>query len=225
MKRGAQAFFNRLQPDRYLAPVLTTVALGVLITTLVAYFYTKNTVEDLAQGQIVQTLSFLDREIDLQARDMTMQTQLVAQEDVLRLALDDSYLGRSARAAAQRKIEIYVRSGAFERVYLMNAKGVLVLASDPTLVGTLNVSDRAYFTQAIAGHPTLETIPVSRVTGRPILVASTPLRSPDGVILGVVVGIVHTDAFAREMLDDSRIGKSGGAYIMTPEGAVLGAPA
>jgi PAS domain S-box-containing protein len=225
MSSGAKAFFKRSQLDRYLAPVLTTVALGVLITTLVAYFYTKKTVEELVQGQIIQTLNFLDREINLQARDMTMQTNMVAQEEVLRLALEDSYLGRSARAAAQRKLEIYVRSGAFERVYLMNPKGVLVLSSDPSLAGTLDVSDRRYFTQAIAGHPTLETVPVSRVTGRPIMVTSTPLRSPDGAILGVVVGIVHTDAFARDMLNDSRIGKSGGAYIMTREGMVLGAPA
>lgn len=225
MNRGAQALFKRFQLDRYLAPVLTTVALGVLVTTLVAYFYTKNTVEELVQGQIIQTLSFLDREINLQARDMTMQTKLVAQEEVLRLALEDSYLGRSARAAAQRKLEIYVRSGAFERMYLMNPKGGLVLSSDPTLAGILDVSDRRYFTQAIAGHPTLETVPISRVTGRPIMVTSTPLRSPDGAVLGVVVGIVHTDAFAREMLDDSRIGKSGGAYIMTRDGMILGAPA
>lgn len=76
--------------SRYLAPVLSIVAAGVLVTTLVAYFYTKATVEDLAQGQISQALSFLDREITLQTRDMVMQTNLMAQEEVLRLALEDS---------------------------------------------------------------------------------------------------------------------------------------
>ncbi|HWR04098.1 MAG TPA: PAS domain S-box protein [Humidesulfovibrio sp.] len=216
---------RRFRPDRYLAPVLTAVALGVLVTTLVAYFYTRNTVESLARGQIIQALAFLDREITLQARDMTTQTNLVAQEDELRLALEDSYLGRSARVAAQRKMEGYVRSGTFERVYLMNSRGELVLSSDPTLTATLNVSDRNYYTQAMAGHPTLDTVAVSRVTGRPILVSSTPVRGPDGIVVGVVVGILHTETFARAMLNDSRIGKSGGAYILNMEGVLLATPA
>lgn len=215
---------GRFLLDRYLAPVLTTVVLGVLITTLVGYFYTKSTVEHLAQGQIGQTLNFLDREINLQARDMTNQINLVAQEDVLRLALEDSYLGRSARVAAQRKLEAYVRNGSFDRVYLLDNMGQMLMASNPLLPGSLDVSDRQYYIKALAGHSTLETEPVSRVTGQPILVASTPLRSPEGTVLGVVVGLTHTETFAKPMLNDSHIGRTGGAYIMTARGEMLGSP-
>jgi C4-dicarboxylate-specific signal transduction histidine kinase len=215
---------RRFTASRYLAPVLSIVAVGVLVTTLVAYFYTRATVENLAQGQITQALSFLDREITMQTRDMVMQTNLMAQEDVLRLALEDSYLGRSARVAAQRKLDAYVRNGAFDRAYLMNLRGRLVLASDQTLTEHLIISDRRYFTQAAAGHHVLETLTVSRVTGRPTLVSSTPLRDPGGSVIGVVVGLISIDAFAREMLNDSRIGQSGGAYLMNRDGAVLGTP-
>jgi len=221
----ATAFSRRFLLDRYLAPVLTTVAVGVLVTTLVSYFYTKNTVESLAQGQITQALSFLDREISLQVKDFTMQVSLMSQEEVLRLALEDSYLGQSARVAAQRKLEGHVRSGVFERIYLMNLKGALVLASDPTLVGRLDVSDRHYFLEAKAGRTALDTITVSRVSKRPILVCARPLRGPDGAVLGVVVGITHTESFAREMFNDARIGKSGGAYVLSAQGALLAAPA
>ncbi|MGE4262942.1 MAG: PAS domain S-box protein [Desulfovibrio sp.] len=224
MSQRAKALFQRFQLDRYLAPVLTTVVLGVVVTTLVAYFYTKKTVEDLAQGQIAQALSFLDREITLQAQDMAIQTKLVAQEEVLALALQDSYLGQSAQVAAQRKIDVYVRTGVFDRVYLMNAKGRIVLASDLSLPERLDVSDREYYTQALAGRPTMQTVPVSRVSGRPILVSSTPLRAPDGSVLGVLVGILNTDTFAREILNDSRIGKHGGAYIVSSRGFILGIP-
>ncbi|MBI5520900.1 MAG: PAS domain S-box protein [Desulfovibrio sp.] len=203
---------------------MTTVALGVLVTTLVVYYYTRGTVENLVNGQIAQALNFLDREISSQARDMGMQVNLVAQEDVLRLALEDTYIGRSARVAGQRKMESYVRGGAFERVYLMDMQGRLVLASDPTLPGSIDLSDRDYFLRARDGHPTLSTINASRVTGRPILVVSTPIRSPEGTVLGVVVGIIHTEQFARYMLNDSRIGKSGGAYFLNSDGALLGLP-
>lgn len=224
MTQESGTFSRHFLLDRYLAPVLTAVALGVLITTLVAYFYTKNTVEHLAQGQIGQTLNFLDREISLQARDMSSQINLVAQEDLLRLALEDSYLGRSARVAGQRKLETYVRNGSFDRLYLMDNMGQMVMSSNPILTETLDISDRDYYIKARAGHPTLDTEPVSRVTGRPILVAATPLRGPNGAVLGVVVGITHTETFAKPMLADSHIGKTGGAYIMTAQGEVLGSP-
>lgn len=224
MSKNASALFQRFQLDRYLAPVLSAVLLGVVVTTLVAYLYTKNTVENLAQGQIAQALNFLDREITLQAQDMIMQTKLMAQEEALPLALQDSYLGQSAQVAAQRKIDVYVRTGVFDRVYLINAKGRLVLATDPALPRVLNVSDRKYFTQALAGHPTMETVPVSRVSGQPTLVSTTPLRAPDGSVLGVVVGILNTDKFARKILNDSRIGQNGGGYIITEQGFLLGTP-
>jgi C4-dicarboxylate-specific signal transduction histidine kinase len=146
----------------------------VLLTTLLAYFYTRRTMESLAKDQISQSLGYLDREVTLRAREMSMQIHLMAQEEVLRLALEDSYLGRSARASAQRKIESYVRTGAFERIYLMNTEGRLVLASDPALVKTLNVADRDYFRKALAGQLVLDTVPVSRVTGRPFLAVATP---------------------------------------------------
>jgi PAS domain S-box-containing protein len=225
MSQRAKTLFQRFQLGRYLAPVLTTVVLGVVVTTLVAYFYTKRNVEDLAQGQIAQALSFLDREISLQAQGMIMQTRLMAQEEVLPLALQDSYLGQSAQAAAQRKFDVYVRTGVFDRVYLMDLEGRLVLATDPSTRKDLVLADRNYFIQARAGHPTLETVPVSRVSGRPVLASATPVRAQDGSVLGVVVGILNTDTFARETLNNSRIGKHGGAYIVTGEGFVLGTPA
>jgi len=215
---------RRLLLDRHLAPVLTAVFAGVLISTLVAYFYTKHTVETLAQGQIAQAISFLDREVTIQVRDMEVQVGIMGQEESFRLSLEDSYLGRSAKVAAQRKLEGFVRGGAFERAYIVDKTGQQIMSADPNLLHLVNVGEREYFRQAMRGIPSLGTLAASKVTGKPIIVAGAPLRNQDGTVSGVVVGLVHTAVFAEEMLDNTRIGKTGGAYILNADGMILATP-
>jgi len=210
--------------DRLLAPVLTAVFFGLALMSLAAYFHTRDTVESLARGQTTQALGFLDREITQQVWDMANQATLLAQEDMLRLALEDSYLGRSARAAAQRELSSHVRSGLFTRLYLIDRHGVITVASDERFAGSQHLADRLYFRRAMSGKPTLETVLTGRVTGRPALVAAAPVRTPDGKVVGVVAGTMETEVFARDLLAQARIGVSGGAYIMNAEGRLLATP-
>jgi len=207
-----------------MAPVLSAVLAGVFISTLVAYFYTKHTVENLVQGQIAQAMNFLDREVTTQAHDLTMQSGLMVQEEMFRLAMEDSYLGRSARVAAQRKLEGYVSGGAFERAFLLNTKGQQIMSADPSVQVYQNFAERDYFQQAMRGKPSLGTVNSSKVTGKPILVAASPLLAADGTVVGVAVGLLHTATFAREMLNHLHIGQSGGAYILCSRGSLLAAP-
>jgi len=210
--------------DRPLLPVLTVVFIGVFISTLVAYIHTKDSLETLVQGQMAQNFRFIDHEINIQVRELVTQSRLVSQEGVLRLALEDSYLGRSARIAAQRRLAGYIEDGFFERFYLMDMKGDILLASNPDLAGVLRVSDRRYYLQARAGHPALETISRSRVSKRPILVSSYPILGPDGEVLGVLVAIADTANFLREILANVRIGQRGGGYVLDHDGAMLAQP-
>jgi C4-dicarboxylate-specific signal transduction histidine kinase len=155
---------------------------------------------------------------------MSIQTGIMGQEDVFRLALENSYLGRSAQVAARHKMEGYVRGGAFDRVFLLDHTGMQVLSADPDLKRLLNLADRDYFRQAIRGMANTATLSASRATGRPALVSAHPLRAPDGTVAGVVVGLFDTATFAKDMLNDTRIGQNGGAYILSAEGQLLATP-
>lgn len=210
-----------LRVNRHLAPVLTAVMLGVLVSTLVAYYYTKRTVERLAQGQIIQSMNFLDREVSGHARELLTQSGIMAQEEVLRLSLEDSYLGHSARVAAQRRLEGYVSGGAFERAFLVGRDGWQALSADPKLRRRFNYSKREYFQKAMRGMASLATVPASLVTGEPIVVAATPLRDQDGHVNGMAAGVVSTAAFARETLRHLELGQRGGAYLLSDKGALL----
>jgi hypothetical protein len=78
---GDGRLLGRLALDRRLVRVLTVVFVGVIVSTLVVYFSTKDTVEGLAMGQTHQTLGFFDRELGWRVREMTARIQLWSDED------------------------------------------------------------------------------------------------------------------------------------------------
>lgn len=208
-----------------LLPILFVVFVGVSISTVFAYVYTKKSLEEIALSQMTQSLNALDHEVGVQVRSMVVQAKRVSQEDELRLALkEETYLGGAARDQAQRDLERYVKDGAFERFYLMDMAGNILLASNPALIGVLDVSDREYFLGARAGRPVLQTIATSRVTKRPILVTAHPVREMPDRVIGVLVAIMDIATFVQEPLNQFRIGSSGGSYIMDGAGTMLARP-
>ncbi|MGE4553809.1 MAG: ATP-binding protein [Desulfovibrionaceae bacterium] len=216
---------HRLHPmDRYLAPVLSVVLIGVLVSTLVVYWYTRGTMEKLALGQTEHYLGFLDRELSSRATDMLFHLGLWSQEEVFRLSLEDTYLGRSAREAADRRLAVRVGSELFDRVCLMNANGQVVAASDPAMVGAVHYEDRDYFQRGMRGESGRETFLKGRYSGLPVLMSSVPVRRADGTVGGVLAATTETQPFAQQIIDPVRIGQSGGAYILDARGEIIGTP-
>jgi PAS domain S-box-containing protein len=223
---GAHRLAKGLPLDRHLMPVLTVVFVGVLLSTLLAYFYTKNTVEGLALGQTTQTLSFLDREVSARIKEMRYDLRLWSQEDVFRLALEDNYLGQSAREAAQRRLNGRAMDNELDRVFLIRSNGDILLTSGPEVVQrVVTVKDRKYFSMAMTGENALDTVPSSLYSGRPILVAAAPIKGPDNTVSGVLASGIDTERFAREALKGVSIGKSGIGLVLNHEGVVLAASA
>jgi len=215
---------HALPLDRHLAPVLTVVFVGVFVSTLLAYFQTRQTVQRLALGQTSQTLAFLDREVSSRVRDAAFHLNLWSQEDVFRLALEDSYLGLSARAAAERRLAARVGGGISARLFLIQADGAVVAASAPGMAGGVNVSDRPYFLAAMRGKPSQETYPTGRFNRQPVLVSAAPVKDLDNTVIGVLAAALEIEDFARELLQDVRIGQTGGAYIFDDAAGLLALP-
>lgn len=153
MTWGAK-FLSAFSLNRHLAPVLSVVFAGVLISTLVAYFSTRDTMEGLALGQTRQTLGFLNREITSQVRDTTSRLTRWNQEELYVLALEDSLLGQSARTEAARRMAARVTGSSFDRVFLIRPNGVIVTASNPDMVGRFTVGDRAISKRPWPGRST-----------------------------------------------------------------------
>lgn len=163
-----------LSLNRHLAPVLTVVFAGVLVSTLVAYFSTRATMAGLALGQARQTLGFLNREIGTRVSQLASRLELWSQEELYALALEDSFLGESARTEAARRMAARVAGSSFDRVFLVRPNGEIVTASNPDMMGRFTVGDRGYFQKALAGKVNMETLAAGRHSNVPMLVIAAP---------------------------------------------------
>jgi PAS domain S-box-containing protein len=223
MTWGAK-YLSGLSLNRHLAPVLSVVFAGVLVSTLVAYFSTRDTMEGLALGQTRQTLGFLNREIRSRVKELTSRLELWSQEELYVLALEDSYLGESARTEATRRMAARVKDSSFDRVFLVRPNGVIVTASNPDMVGRFTVGDRNYFQTALAGEVNMETLAAGRHSNVPMLVIAAPVRAGGGVLAGVIAVAMETARFAEDLPLGTFAHKTGVSYLLDTTGRVLAAP-
>ncbi|WP_243438245.1 PAS domain-containing sensor histidine kinase [Fundidesulfovibrio soli] len=214
-----------INPARpYLVPILFLVFLGMLLTTAISYFHTKQTAEDMAVGQMTQALDSLNRDVSGKVQSLRGNLALWSQEDVFRLALSDTYLGRSARQAAEKRLAGRLVHAYYDRAILARPDGLVVASSDPAGMASVKVLERDYFKRSLKNEVVTSTVLKSYYTGKPVMVVSSPVQGQDKQAAGVLALVVDIGRISHEILDSIRIGKSGGAYLLDDANQLLGVP-
>ena len=132
--------------------------------------------------------------------------------------------GRSAVAAATANAQmtpfrnVRALASAYEALNIVDTKGVVFLSSDPKAIG-LDVTARDYFKTAIAGHSTIGTSVLSKVTQKPITPIATPIIT-EGTIVGVFTLLLNFD-FLDNIVATEKIGTSGYAFIIDGTGLTI----
>ncbi|MDR3460571.1 MAG: methyl-accepting chemotaxis protein [Verrucomicrobiae bacterium] len=113
--------------------------------------------------------------------------------------------------------------GCYENIYLVDLTGACVASSVPKSVGTLNVGDRQYFKDALAGQTVISPVLSSHVTGNPIVVISTPIKA-DGVVRGVLSCALDVNTFSSKFISPIKILQSGYAFMFDEQGVFIAHP-
>ena len=167
------------------------------------------------------------------------QQLLTAQLDTARAvsALVDTIFGEAAGVAevvaaapAVQPMSPRLAEGYFERiasiypqfdaVVLFDAEGRMVVSSKPPLaVEEVDISDRPYFRRLLAtGEPVLSDFVISRLTGRPIVVAAAPVEGPGGDIRGVVDVTLDAERLGEELVAPGLGGGPTSIVLVSPAG-------
>ncbi|MBN1922691.1 MAG: GAF domain-containing protein [Anaerolineae bacterium] len=83
----------------------------------------------------------------------------------------------------------------------------------------LDYSDRQWYQQAVAGQPGLQTV-IGRTSGVPALIMSEPIRDGSGEVVGVSM-FASTLTDISDLLARYRVGDTGLAYLVGPQGLIL----
>lgn len=119
----------------------------------------------------------------------------------------------SALAAANPDIHLLM---------LMDPAGTAVVSSDAEVMGR-NFAFREYFKAALGGREHVTGIVVGAVAGQAGMFFSSPVRAPDGAVIGVVALRLRAAAVA-DILDDVRAGSPRVPWLVDRDGVVLHHP-
>jgi methyl-accepting chemotaxis protein len=108
---------------------------------------------------------------------------------------------------------------AIERISLLDENGVTISSSTISAIGQ-KFGDREYFKKAMAGETSLSEPIKSRITGKPTIIAATPIKM-DGRVIGVVYASCLLDTFYEKFVKPIVAGKRGYAYIIARNGQIV----
>jgi methyl-accepting chemotaxis protein len=122
---------------------------------------------------------------------------------------------------ASAAIKQYYRLwGGYETIFLTGMDGISIATSDDN---PLDVSDRNYFKEAIAGRVSISEPIVSRATGHLVIVFVSPIRSSGGLIVGVIGETVPVSSITQ-LLAQNRTGETSESYLINSEGYFVTTP-
>lgn len=105
----------------------------------------------------------------------------------------------------------------YSRMFLVDLNGTAVaFNADKT---TTNVSERAYFKDALNGKASFSEVIISSVTGKPVMIVASPVKR-DGAVTGVLYGVIEQDQL-QKISEQFSYGKTGFSYIVHKNGGMI----
>jgi methyl-accepting chemotaxis protein len=85
---------------------------------------------------------------------------------------------------------------------------------------TADLSDRAYFKEAMSGKSVLSNVIISRVTNSPVIILATPIRGFAGDVKAVLLARLDATLLS-EITDNIKYGETGYSYIIDEKGVLI----
>ena len=203
------------------------ILLGVVMVTLATagriYLlgnYLRQDLTTQTTTQLVTVANYVAQDID---HDLIERREFLTRvADRLPLALLADQLPLESWLEERQHISALFSQGMF----VMDAHGQL-LSSNPELADSVSnrLATQDFFSQALAGKFAIGRPVVGKTSGKPVLPMAWPLRDPDGLVKGVLVGVsaLKSPNFLNA-LHVIRVGTTGGLVLVSPrDGLFLGA--
>jgi methyl-accepting chemotaxis protein len=209
---------------RLLVPALALiVGIGVTIS-LFSFLKSRTMMHGLLGAQLDQMCGISLRQVE---NWMQLQEQNLAQWGC-EPQFNSSVLTTADAPAARRMVsgelaQAKQRYEFYEDIHLADASGIAVASSNPDSIGKLNVSDRQYFKDALAGKTVVSQVLVSRTTGNPIVVVATPIKEQE-TVRGVLYSVIDLNWFSSQFISSMKIMQTGYLYMFDEQGVFLSHP-
>ena len=205
--------------NKFLLPIISLILCGMAVLTVVTYTNSKKELEITVKNQLDQVVEALDRATEEYLSGIKNDVIIWGDRNIYRALFD----GASAAefAATNETLQgLVARAPHFEFLAIVDSRGNVISCNDTKLIGKVNIGDRDYFQQSMAGKTVSSDVIESKLTGNHIFVASTPIEVK-GKVRGVFMGYVNILDYYDKYVKPIKVGNEGFAYVMDRTGTII----
>ncbi|MEW6534383.1 MAG: methyl-accepting chemotaxis protein [Candidatus Auribacterota bacterium] len=206
---------------KLLLPATVMLVIGLSISTYMSYDNSREALEKATLSQSTQITRSTTSSLASWVTNIKIDIQSWCGQKAFLTALEDSFMGKSARKSIDKKFAQLIESyGYFNNLLLFNTKGELYSQGNEDVPD--NVAGSPLFQKAVNGETVVSSIYTSS-NGTPYFMVMAPVcedETPDGVM----VGTINLHYFGNEYVNHIKIGETGYGYIFTEEGLVVEHP-
>jgi len=204
-----------------LLPILAVVAIGITALQGGSYWESSEVLEEEIVKSIGRDRDAAVRSIDEWFEHKVENIELWSKDDRLWKTIDGDQSAQAHVSSFLRKAK--EASSDINSVVLVSASGDIV-ARAISNGKVKNVSGREYFKAAMQGKTYISKPLISKNSGAPVLMVSTPVRDETGNICGVLVIVTEFGDLYRQVLKPIKIGTSGFAFATNSAGLTIAHP-
>ena len=210
--------------NRFMIPTLVLIIVGMGISSYVSYVKSDNALQKALGGGLQQNTASLAAMLQSWVKDRRLDASNWSRQKVYVTALKDSFVGKAARKTVNAQFtKLKDDYGYYENIVLANPAGELVAVADPAVLNQVDVADRKFFKTAMTGENYISDVVKSHATGNPVFVIAAPVEEK-GTVKGVLFNVVDMNAFARQFVDNIKVGETGFAFLFNQAGLVVAHP-
>ncbi len=210
--------------SRLLAPTLAVVSVGLAVVSVISYWQSRNTIVKSITGEMEQLCASGLNHLGDWFANQQANLEGWASLKVIQTSLQDSFVGQSARGAANGELAALVRRYShIEQLHLLSTNGVTLASSDTNAVNQLNLGKEPWFQDLLQGKSAFSDAAASKVSGKPIIIAAVAVKEGDKVT-GALAACLDVSVYADKFITPITLQASGYVYLYDRRGVVLSHP-
>jgi methyl-accepting chemotaxis protein len=203
------------------------VLIPLLIVGFFAIFKSGSSLEQQSMMQSTEVAKGLANMADLAVREeMKIASQLALRDTVIDAAVKHAKgngVAEIEKATAELSELVKAGNNDYETVFIAGKDGVIFADGMNGKYKGVNVADRDYIKDGLAGKINVGSVIKSKVTGLPVLTFGAPVRTKSGETVGAI-GTAVNISFMTDKVSAVKLGKTGYGYAVDKSGIIISHP-
>ena len=205
--------------SRFLIPTVLVVILGTTILTATTYYNARKDVRRSFEGELVRTADAVRTAVDFWIGDTRMSIRAWSRQEDCRWAFQGSMVGERIRSSLNSLFQV-LKTDTFASINLTDPEGRIVASSEPDHLGQQGIYGRDDYLSALDGAAHISEVFSGGDADGAVFTITSPVTD-GGETVGALFAVVKLSYFADRVIHPVRIGETGQAMLLGPDGTVI----